>query len=270
MLRIGVTNNKGGVGKTTVATHVAREFAKRLRVLLVDMDPQCNATNDLAQSDNDRDYPVTIANVLELEINKSIDISDNFLTYIENGNIIDNLKFFPSSRRLSTVEQAIQGHAKRERKLAKALKKVEHLFDVVVIDCPPQTGTLLHNVAEYADVFICPVTTDKKTWHGIQTTIDAINPVKEDGFELFILRNMIKPKAQGNSKLNEFLFDQKPIGRDAYDDLVLNTCIRERESFRKVTEKGRGLIHAFDSGHPVMNDLSDLAKELLEKIESGD
>ena len=263
--RIAVTNNKGGVGKTTVATSLSRHLARSKKTLLIDLDPQRNATNALSGLNNEDEFELNVCDIFEKEVNKIPDISPGIQTYIEKGEEVDTLHYFPSSLRLSAVEDNSLTHALRAQKLTRALKKIEKHYDYIILDLPPSTGTILHNAAVYADVFICPVTTDKASIDGIATTVAAIEQLKADEFELLILRNMVDAREKRLNRERDIKLAETPlIGDLNCMDATLKTTIRVCAKFKEVQSNKSGLLHGFAKGENVMNDLSSLVKELDE------
>lgn len=138
-------NLKGGVGKTTLVLHVAHEAASRgLKVLVIDMDGQCNASEWLTgRSDTDW-YTRTLADVLDLDTPKDqrASLADVRVPTRREG--IDLIPAAPVGE-MTAVNSALEGATLREMVLTKALRKIAAEYDVILIDCPPAINMLTIN-----------------------------------------------------------------------------------------------------------------------------
>lgn len=138
-------NLKGGVGKTTLALHVAHEAAHRgHRVLVIDIDGQCNASEWLTGRVDDNWYQQTIADVLDTETRteERSTLADVRVPTRREG--IDLIPAAPVGE-MADVNSSLEGATLREMVLTKALRKIAHEYDVVLIDCPPAINMLTIN-----------------------------------------------------------------------------------------------------------------------------
>lgn len=165
---VALANQKGGVGKTTTAVNCAVLFARRgFRVLLVDFDPQGNATSSLGLEK--RDLPATIYDVMiERRDGASVVIAD----------IRPNLDLLPATPTLAAAEIDLVQMNDRERILRKALRKLASRYDLILIDCPPSLGLLTVNSLTAADYVLVPIQCEFLALEGLGQLIATIDLVK--------------------------------------------------------------------------------------------
>jgi chromosome partitioning protein len=164
---IAVLNQKGGVGKTTTAVNVAAYLAKAgQRVLIVDFDPQGNATSGLGldkQGLEDTSYEVLFnPELLQQSIRETA---------------TDNLKILPANANLASAEAELVNQAKREYWLKQAL--VDADYDYVIIDCPPALGLLSINALAAADKVLIPVQAEYYALEGLSQLLSVVQRVRE-------------------------------------------------------------------------------------------
>lgn len=162
---IAVTNQKGGVGKTTTTINVAYNLAKSgKKVLLVDLDPQGNASSGLDVSKSDH----TTRDVLtgKVQLNEAVKSTE----YI-------NLSVLPTDAELATLETEIATAKDRALRLKEALQKSE--FDVVLIDCPPSLGLLTVNALTASNSVIIPVQTEYYALEGLGQLLETMKLVRQ-------------------------------------------------------------------------------------------
>lgn len=138
-------NLKGGVGKTTLTLHVAHEAASRgLKVLVIDIDGQCNATEWLTGLTDTNRPELSIADVLDLDTpkNKRASLADVRVPTRREG--IDLIPAAPVGE-MAAINSALEGSTLREMVLAKALRNIAEEYDVILIDCPPAINVLTIN-----------------------------------------------------------------------------------------------------------------------------
>ena len=165
---IAFANQKGGVGKTTSAVNIASSLAaKKYSVLLVDCDPQGNATSGLGirkKSSSGSVYDVIIGR------SKTADMICS--------TTVKNLSVLPSSMDLVGAEIELIDMADRESRLRAALEQVRDSYDFIIIDCPPSLGLLTLNCLTAADGVVIPLLCEFYSLEGISQLTQTIRHVK--------------------------------------------------------------------------------------------
>ena len=164
---VAVANQKGGVGKTTTAINLGASLAlKNQRVLIIDFDPQGMATAGLGhkKKDNAGIYPPLMD-------------GHNLMEYVKPTEL-DNLYICPCSPELSGFEAEVYSLDNREKRLLEALARVRHLFNYILIDCPPSLGFLTINALTAADSILIPVQTEFFCMEGIPDLLGTLDKVR--------------------------------------------------------------------------------------------
>lgn len=164
---VAFSNQKGGVGKTTTCVNMSAYIAKKgYKVLLIDLDPQGNATSGLGFAKSD--IKASVYNAL---------IDETPVESIALKTSIDNLDILPSNIDLAGAEVELVYVKDREKVLRKVLEKVRSYYDFITIDCPPSLGLLTINALASADTVIIPIQSEYYALEGLSQLMNTIKLV---------------------------------------------------------------------------------------------
>ncbi len=170
MVRVtACTNQKGGVGKTTTVINLAAYLAlSGTRTLVIDLDPQGNATSGLGVDRRTVEHSAYDALVDRVPVSELVIATP-----------VAGLDLVPSSPALSGAEVELVGVQARERRLAASLAELGDRYDRVVIDCPPSLGLLTLNALTAADGVLIPIQTEYYALEGLSQLVNTIRRVRE-------------------------------------------------------------------------------------------
>ena len=209
MPTIGVINQKGGVGKTTSAINLAAALAESRRILLVDLDPQANASSGLSVRSPD----TTVYDVLMGEASARGTICRTEC---------NNLHLLPASPELASAALELDATSDNMKLLSKALLGARPNYDFILIDAPPSIGALTLNALAAADRLIIPLQTEYYALEGIAGMMDTVERIRSAVNPNLSVLGILLTMYDGRTRLSQEVEENV---RSHFADLVFKTVI---------------------------------------------
>lgn len=248
---IALANQKGGVGKTTTTVNLAACLAEAgQKVLLVDFDPQGNATSGLPTEEVPENQP----SVYDL-ICGNAKAEDCIVE-----EVLPNLDLIISSLDLAGAEAEFQQISDRNQKLLRGLAPVRDRYDYILIDCPPSLGVLTLNALTAADSVILPVQCEYYAMEGLSQMLGTINLVKQKTNPSLRCDGIVFTMYDQRTKLSEQVVESVKQGLRGVR--FFNTIIPRNVKLAEAPSFGQPII-LYDSGSRGAESYRLLAAEML-------
>ena len=248
---IAITNQKGGVGKTTTAINLTACLAEiGKKILLIDLDPQGNSTSGLGL----RAGSATVYEVLmgRATINSAV---------VETG--IPNLRLLPADIRLAGAELELVDMEEREYRLKRVLQSLESEFDYLFIDCPPSLSLLTLNALTAAQRVLIPIQCEYYALEGVTSLVNTINRVKHTFNPGLDIEGVLLTMLDGRTNLGLQVVDSV---KKHFKNKVYSTAIPRNVRLGEAPSHGMP-IHVYDPKSLGAESYRQLAQELLDRNE---
>lgn len=247
---IAIVNQKGGVGKTTTAINLSACVAERgKKVLLIDVDPQGNATSGLSVSNIDGEsvYDVIIAEAT--------------LQSVIKPTMVKNLYICPSNINLAGAEVELVPLAAREQRLKMAIANLEQKFDYIFIDCPPSLGLITLNAFAASNSVLVPIQCEYYALEGLGQLVNTIKLVQQGLNPELEIEGVLLTMYDSRTKLSTQVSDEV---KKYFTNKVFETVIPRNIRLSEAPSHGLP-ITAYDPLSKGARTYKKLAKELIKK-----
>lgn len=262
---VSCVNLKGGVGKTTLAVNMAAYFGSiGKKTLLVDLDPQTNATFSCMDVDEWEKHAAekgTVADVLGARQHASANAKIKSISEVVKSAVFKNVDLVPSHLDLFTVDLDMAGATARETRLRKAIHAVDKDYDVVICDCPPNLTIPTQNALAASSFFVVPISADFLSALGIGILLRRIKQLGEDLDQQLKLAGIVISRVGRPAYHRDEILNQL---RATFAGEVLQQTITERVRVAEAAAKHLSVFGTQDSS--AISEFTVVCEEIRKRI----
>lgn len=261
---LSCVNLKGGVGKTTLAVNFAAYCGKEgHKALLIDLDPQTNATFSCISVEDWEKHAAergTVANLLGVRHYGNAEGKEVTAEDVIINDVFEGVDLLPSHLDLFTVDLDLSGAPAREQKLKRALKEVLGNYEIVICDCPPNLTIPTQNALAISTHYVVPVSPDFLSSLGIGLLLSRVAKLSGD------LDNSIEHAGIVLSRVGRPSgYRQQTIATlRAQFDNVLESVLNERSDVSEATAKNRNVFQT--TNREAISEFTDVCEEILSEV----
>jgi chromosome partitioning protein len=252
---IAIANQKGGVGKSTTAINLGATLAEAgRRTLLIDFDPQANATSGIGIDKREVELSAYEALIGQSELESAIRMTPWC-----------GMAIVPSAIRLAGAEIELVGLMAREQRLSRILEPIQAAFDVILIDCSPSLGLLTVNALTAADGILIPIQCEYLALEALGQLTSTIALIRDNLNPRLTIAGIVMTMFDARTNLSQQVVDQV---RAHFPDDVLRTVVPRSVRLSEAPSYGQPII-AYDSSSRGATAYRQLAVELIERLASA-